>query len=373
MKKIFNKSHLTLAIIALSLTGCSAFDTRMQPLDDYDYLDGTLVDKYQTGRFSNEESRNSYALPSLTPAQEDNGYVAPNIDIRPPTQLISVIDGVFLDPAETSKSKVLFNALDTSDDMSRKIWDLLDAYLAENNVNFVFKDASLLQLETDVFTQKTSHGASFSKNVVVKESSYRFNVEQTSGRYGASFSVDALSYSENNDGELLPFNLSEKTKRNVELGFINDFLLYVYQQRVLQDEINAESVPLPIRLGFDENNQTAWIVDAKFSDTWIRLPRLTSLLGFETIETDQNLGYMLLQFSEPKKSYWSENNLNEFTLEEAEYFIQLGELNDGSTSILWLDKDKKPLESNKVSEIYLSITDKVRDVLLLKDNQSKPL
>ena len=45
----------------------------------------------------------------------------------------------------------------------------------------------------------------------------------------------------------------------------------------------------------------------------------------------------------------------------------------GSTSISWLDEDKKPLPDQKVTEIYLSITEQVRNVLLLNDKQTKAL
>ncbi|MFT5652860.1 MAG: outer membrane protein assembly factor BamC, partial [Psychromonas sp.] len=39
----------------------------------------------------------------------------------------------------------------------------------------------------------------------------------------------------------------------------------------------------------------------------------------------------------------------------------------------WLDADKKPLADEKVTEIYFSITSKIRDILLLNENQSKAL
>ena len=160
-----------MVIITFSLAGCAAFETRMQPLDDYDYLDATTVDKYHTDNHTNDESRNNYDLPELTSLQEENGYLSPNIDIRPPTQLLSVIDGIFLDPSETQKTKVLFNELDVSDNMSTKIWNLLDEYLDQFNVDFVSKNQSLLQLETTPFIQKIKLGSGLTSHTVVKESS----------------------------------------------------------------------------------------------------------------------------------------------------------------------------------------------------------
>ena len=57
-------------------------------------------------------------------------------------------------------------------------------------------------------------------------------------------------------------------------------------------------------------------------------------------------------------------------LYNGEYFVQLGEVNNGTTSIVWLDDDKKPLSDQQVSDMYISITDYVRGALLENDKQT---
>jgi outer membrane protein assembly factor BamC len=96
-------------------------------------------------------------------------------------------------------------------------------------------------------------------------------------------------------------------------------------------------------------------------------------MSFKLVDSDKNLGYFLVRFVEQDEEYWQENLLNPITLENGEYFVQLGELVGGDTSITWLDEDKKPLSNQQVTELYLSITDNVRSVILDKDSQTKPL
>jgi outer membrane protein assembly factor BamC len=185
--------------------------------------------------------------------------------------------------------------------------------------------------------------------------------------------MEAMLNRDSSPKRILPLKikLTGKRKKNVELMMVNEILEFAYSIKEKQEIESLNHQPLPIKLGFDDNNQSVWVVDSPFIDVWEKLPRLLKLLNFEIVEVDKNLGYLLVEFNQPDDDYWKKNNLNPFELEETEYFIQLGELNGGLTSITWLDEEKKFIDSTKVSEIYLSITDRVRDVLLIKDKQTQ--
>lgn len=211
------------------------------------------------------------------------------------------------------------------------------------------------------------------KNTINKASSFSIKVSAEQQSHRVNLTVRLLSYSEKNDSELLEFKLTEKNKQNIETRLINDLLLFSYQQKEKHALQNIGSQPLPIKLGFDENHQMAWLVSESFEKTWQELPSLLTLLNFEIIKSDKNLGSMLLKYSAPSDDYWAENNLHPFELKNAQYNIQLGEATADSSALIWLDENKKPLKDALVTEIYLSITDKVRQVLLLNEVQSKKL
>lgn len=374
MIELFKQRNTTVGVLlALSLTGCTRFETRMQANGSFEYQDVQLIPSYQTGSFTNDEARSQFAVPVLTKSQKETGFLTENVDIRPPTQLMPVIDGVLLDVKEQQHTKIWFNTFSQQTDISAQVWQLLESYLADLHVDIVSKDEKLQQRQTVKFTQKTDYGNFLSGNEVVKESSFRFILEKQPGGHGVALIVDALSYAEKNEGKPLKFTLSNKNKKNIELRFVNDLLAFAYKIKEADEAKKIDSRPLPIKLGFDDNHQMAWLIDADFSDTWKKLPALLSLLKFDIVEADKNMGYFLLKFNPPSDDYWAENNLNKFSLEAGEYFIQLGALGAANTSILWLDEDKKPLADQDVTDIYLAITEQVRNVLLLKDKQTKAL
>ncbi|MFT6985962.1 MAG: outer membrane protein assembly factor BamC [Psychromonas sp.] len=374
MIKLFKQSGTTAAVfIALALTGCTRFETRMQANGSFDYQYAELTRAYKTGPFSNDEARDTFATPVLTESQKAAGFLTKDIDVRPPTQLIPVIDGVLLEANDKQQTKIWFNAFKENDHIGEQVWQLLESYLAENKVDIISKDESLLKLETGIFNQKTDFGGFLNSNEVLKQSSYRFTLEKQADGHSVGLTIEALTYAEYNDEHALKFKLSDKNKKNVELRFANDLLEYAYKVKEANELNELDSQPLPIKLGFDDNHQIVWLVDTKFLETWRKLPDLLTLLHFEIVEADKNKGFFLLKFTTPDNDYWSENNLIPFTLENGEYFIQLGELTGGRTSISWLDEDKKPLPDQKTSEIYLSITEQVRNVLLQNNKQTKAL
>lgn len=369
----FLKQHATMAavLVALSSAGCTRFENRMQANGDFDYQNSQLVSAYKTGTFSNDEVRNQFSVPVLTEAQTRAGFLTEDVDIRPPTQLIPLIDGVLLASDQQQNTKIWFNALKQDDDMLAKVWQLLESYLAVNHIELVSKDESLHTLVTAPFTQRQIYGGFVNNNELLREASYRLSLEEQAGAHSVALNVELLSFSESNDGKTLKFVETDSSKKNIELRFVNSLLEFAYNIKQTDDLNNLDSQPLPIKLGFDDNHQISWIAGSKFSDTWRKLPDLLALLNFEIVEADNNLGYFLVKYSSPDDDYWQENNLNPFELENAEYFVQLGEMTEDSTSVVWLDAGKKPLPDQKVTDIYLSITEQVRNVLLQKDKQTK--
>lgn len=362
----------TAVLVAITLAGCARFDERMQAEGDFEYQDVKLLSPYQTGSFSTDESRPTFNLPVLTDAQIDNGFSTEDVDIRPPVQLMPVIDGISLTTNENHTS-VLFKADDQSGDIKSKVWSLLNSYLAEKNIDLVKKDASSMQIETTEFAQLHSFSTMFNTNEQLRNKSLRLTVKPQVSLNNAVLDVELLTYSEFNDDKQLKFNMTKQRKKNIELRFVNDLLAFAYQQKKAEEHQQLNSQPLTIKLGFDENHQNFWIVENTFAETWQKVSDLLNLLHFTIVETDRNLGYVLANFSTPDEEYWQENNLNPFELKSGEYFIQLGKMDENTTSISWLDKDKKPIKEQKVTDMYLSITDQVRSVILKKDKQTKSL
>lgn len=364
---------ILVGVSLLSLASCARFDNRMKADGDFEYQDATLVSNYKTGGFSNKEARNTFVLPTLTATQKKVGALSENVDIRPPTQLIPVLDGVFLDKGRSvaGVTKVLFHAQSANDDMTTKVWGLVKSYLAENKINVASENVTLKEMTTAVNTKKTEYSSFYSGNNVIKKSSYKISVKKGLDKSSAFLSVELLSYEEINNNTPLQFKMTDKSKKDIQLRFINNLLAYGYYEKEARDLKKQGSQPLAIKLGFDDNHQTSWIVNNSFEETWKKLPELLKILHFEVLGGDKNLGLYSVDYSVPGKSYWKENNLKPFELKWGYYYLQLGEIDKNTTSISWLDSDKKQVADQKVTDVYLSITDRVRSAIADKDKQTK--
>lgn len=370
----FKHSHLTSTIlISLLLTSCTRFDTRMQAGGNYDYDEATLQNKYQTGKFSHDETRTTYDIPTLTKQQKSIGFIKNEVDIRPPVQLIPVIDGVLLDQTDKKVTKLWFNTEGKDGNIKEKVWRTLLSYLDSHHVSIIAQDQVKGELTTGILKTDITFGRYFNKNRFNREASYRFKLISSPNKNSVGLEVDALSYKESNDGTALKFHLTGQTKKNIEINFLNQLLAYANAKNENAQLEKRDAYPLSIKLGFDENHQYVWLVESSFSDTWKKFPRLLKLLNFSIVESDKNLGNFLVKYSKPDEKYWKAHDLEPFNLKNGEYFIQLGEITDSTTSLTWFDNNKKLLPDPVVKNVYISITNEMRKALLLNGKQKQAL
>jgi len=358
----------SLIIVALSVTSCARFEERAQAEGSFDYQTATLKDEYKSGQYTRDEQRDTYKIPALTDQQTAFGMLGADVDIRPPTQLMAVIDGVIVDP-DAIQTKVWFNAFKQNENMEQKVWDLIVRYLATKNADSAVINRQTLTIETGPIKRFSDYG----RNEVFEQADYSLKVEQAADGRSASLAVDVKDYQQQNDGKPIKQILAARTKHSIEIRFINDLLSFAYLENKNAELTRVDNQPLPIQLGFDDNHQTAWVIGSGFEDVWDKLPTLLADMSFESVQDNKNLGYFLVKFVPQEAEYWSEKNLQPIDLEEAEYYVQLGELSSGETSVIWLDEDKKMLSDQQINALYLSITSKLRRTNLQTNQQTKSL
>jgi len=368
--KIFLTKVASVVMISLAATSCARFDERAQAEGNFDYNNATLIDKYNYGEFDVRGQRANYDIQALTEEQSTLGLMGKDVDVRPPNQLIPVLDGILLDP-DLTQTKIWFNAFKDSQNMQEQVWQLILDYLASVGATLADPDPNTLTIQTGPIKRKVEYG-SLSVNTIQEEESYLLQLAIGRDNRSMSLVTHVESYEQINDGIKVEQILDGRTKRSIEIDFVNRLLEYAYKQQEAELIAAADNKPLPIKLGFDDNHQTAWVIDEEFIVAWNKLPQLLQLMSFAPVQEDKNLGYFLVRFEPQDEEYWAENNLNPITLEGGEYFVQLGELTGGATSLIWLNADKELLSQQEVTDLYLSITDNIRSVTLENDAQSAP-
>lgn len=137
MIKQFKKSHITLSIaVMISMTGCARFDTRMQANGPFNYQESTLNTKYITTGYTQDESRDLFVIPKLSQYQKDNGLRADAVDIRPPTQLIKIMDGIIEDKDHSQGTRIWFNDFQSQQELTSKVSTLLNDFLISKNATY---------------------------------------------------------------------------------------------------------------------------------------------------------------------------------------------------------------------------------------------
>lgn len=363
-KKLALTKVASALLMTLSVSGCIRFEERAQAEGSFDYQDTILLDEqYNSGDFTRHEQRENYDIPALTEAQLKLGLIGEDVDIRPPNQLMSVIDGVVSDP-DVAQAKIWFNAFTQDPQLEQKVWDLVVKYLDAKGATQRVENRNKRFIETGPVIRQQTYGSYFNENDVHDEGDYHITLSKAENGRRISLLVDVQTYRQTNDDKPVNHVLEGRMKKGVEVRFINDLLRFIHTQQESDALEAADNQPLPIKLGFDDNHQTAWVIDMGFLDVWRKLPELLSTMSFEPVQDDKNLGYFLVKFVPQNEDYWTENHLNAIDLQAGEYFVQLGELTGGATSIIWLDADKKLLSDQEITDLYLSITENIRSVTL---------
>ena len=112
-----------------------------------------------------------------------------------------------------------------------------------------------------------------------------------------------------------------------------------------------------LELGLDNNELSAWIAEGSFDQVWRRLNQVLPAYGFTIKDTQQSLGWIDVEYDEPDSEFWKAKGAEPFKLEEDKYRFQLGEMTGGKTSITLFDKDKKPVASGVISQMYISLSE----------------
>jgi len=242
-KKLLLTKIASVVILTLSVTSCARFEKRAQAEGDFDYVNSTLTNHYNAGNFTQDEIRSVFQIQPLTEQQKAFGLLAENVDIRPPIQLMPVIEGVQLDPEEIN-TKVWFNAFSHDDKMEQKVWDLTIKYLAANNAEKVKADRQKLVIYTGPVIQTRSYG----RNDIVEQASYMLEFSKAEDGRSVSMMIDVKNHQLLNNDFKVKEILQARTKHNIEVNFINDLLRFAYQEKESEKKV-ANKIPNLLMLG----------------------------------------------------------------------------------------------------------------------------
>ncbi|ABO91370.1 lipoprotein [Aeromonas salmonicida subsp. salmonicida] len=346
---------LSVATVAV-LAACSSPQDRKMANRGFEYEDARLEGRtfLVPSGLSTPAFNSNFDIPALPESSRD-GALGAKIDVRPPAQLLTVVPGSQVVP-NASEPTVAFYALSTNQSVERDTWAFLMNFLAQYKVTTEKLDQQAGVLQTGWFDNtKALDGWSEEDDDFNIRQRYQFTVRNDAQRHAVNMSVRVLDHEETIDGETTNV-LTPADAQSYATRALNQFSLY-YDKQLKSREQHKANDGMGLQLGLDNNELSAWIADGSFDLVWRRLNQVLPAYGFTIKDTQQSLGWIDVEYDEPGSDFWKAKGGEPFKLEEEKYRFQLGEMAGGKTSITLFDKDKKPVASGVISQMYISLSE----------------
>lgn len=354
-----NAARLVLSVATVAvLAACSSPQDRKMANRGFEYEESRLEGRafLVPAGLSAPAFNSNFDIPAL-PESSREGPIGAKVDVRPPAQLLTVVPGSqIVTSASPTEPTLAFYALSTSQSVERDTWAFLMNFLAQHKVTTEKLDQQAGVLQTGWFDNTSAlDGWGEDDDDFSIRQRYQFTLRNDTQRHAVNMSVRVLDHEETIDGETSN-TLTAADAQRYATRALNQFSLY-YDKQLKAREQHKSSDGMGMELGLDNNDLSAWIVDASFEQVWRRLNQVLPGYGFTIKDTQQSLGWIDVEYDEPGADFWKAKGSEPFKLEEDKYRFQLGEMAGGKTSITLFDKDKKPVASGVISQMYISLSE----------------
>ncbi|MBY5921054.1 outer membrane protein assembly factor BamC [Ferrimonas balearica] len=353
--------HNRLAIAALApvliLVGCATPLERRQASGGFDYLEQPAPTPLvvPAGLDAPRVSR-EFDVPPLG-SSVDRDVVGPRLDVRPPLQVLPLAPGTRLQDSVDSVT-VLVESNQDDLDLAHEIHETLLKFLSDQSIGVATDSNGVIV--TDWIENEEVIGKSWFRDKVYQiRQRYEFDtVVKDHGRSG-SITIELVDHEEGLDGIDDSIVLTDADRRRYAIDMLNNAIAYMNferkQRQATQELLNGRGIKTV--LGFDSDENTAFIAEASFDQVWRRMDHVLPLLGFEVRDLDQQLATYFVDFESDSgfwASLWGDNDA--LPLEEGPYQIRLEPMGE-RTAITVLDNEAKPLPTETVTQMYNRFAD----------------
>ncbi|SHH24711.1 outer membrane protein assembly factor BamC [Ferrimonas marina] len=340
------------AVAVLAMVGCSTPLERRQASGGFDYLEEkpgvplVIPETLEQPRFSNE-----FALPDLG-ERADADVVGPRLDVRPPLQVLPLAPGTRLQDGVDSVT-VLIESNDDDLNLASEIDEALVGFLNEKGVNLAQHQGGTIT--TDWIENQEVIGKKWWREQVYEiRQRYQFDTQvKDHGRTG-SITIELVDHEEGLDGIDDSIVLTDADRRRYAIDMLNSAISYMNfergQRQMLRDLEDGRG--FNTELGFDRDENAAFLAEADFDTVWGRMSKVLPALGFEVRDLDKGLATYFVEY-DSDLGFWSKlwGDNDQLPLDEGSYQILLDSIGE-RTSITLMDNNGDPLDNETVTGLY---------------------
>ena len=347
-------------IASLVLTACASQQERATASGSYEYLKSKERTQLQVpSELDAPEFTNDYEIPALQ-ATTDKSLVGRKLEVVPPSLVIPLVQGSHVE--EGSKgATVLLDQVRDSEQLDKTIWNSLIGYLEEQGISvetFNPEQGTLLTGWMDVApgVEEDDDSSWFDWSSESAPSTakarYQFDVQMKPHGRTAQLSVSLEDYQHGSE-TLTDLNAIEV--RRDEVTILNRVIGHYEYLNQLETNRRIAQIRqgLNMQMGFDDDGNPAFVLDANYDIAWPRIQLVLRKLGFNVKDLDKSNGLIFVQYTDEEVSWWRDlfSSDNAQLLDYQDYRLKVTDLG-AKTSITFMDNESTPFDAKQVTDLF---------------------
>lgn len=347
---------ITVSLAAMLVVGCASKEERELASGSFKYVEmseGKTI-KIPEGIDSPEFS-DEFALPTLG-ENAPRGLTGEKLPVRSPNLVLPVVSGSHITEG-TKTATVWFDKVDDSQELDQTIWNSLLAFLEEQGIGVDSFDPENQRLVTDwMIITNEEQGSWYDWTTTTSEIGRRFEFSLELKPHGRSAAlntqlVDFLA----SKGDDVSDEIDVLKQRRQEVDILNQVINHYDYQIRLANSLRIQEIRqgINMEMGFDEDGDPAFVIDAKYDIAWPRMQLVLRKLGFDVKDLDKSNGLLFVTYAGPDDSWWESwfDSENEMPLDQDDYRLLMRELGS-KTSITFMDSESTPFPANQVVALF---------------------
>jgi len=344
------------SVAMVVLAGCSSQIDRKTASGSYEYLKTKEVkllevpSELETPTFSRD-----FEVPALGP-KADPSLVGKSLAVRSPALVLPLVTGSHVEEGKNSAT-IWFDQVDDSQPLSQAIWNSLLSFLDEQGIGVDRFSPEEKVLVTDwIVIKKEIEGPWYSFIDEESEIGERFEFKLDVKPHGrsAALTVDLKDYMQTINGDVVS-EVSTIEERREEVEVLNQVIgHYEYQIQLAETRRIARiRQGIQTEMGFNDDGDAAYIVEAQYDVAWPRMLLVLRKLGFDVKDLDKSNGLLFVTYNGDQGSWW--NGLfssDDKLLKKGEYRLKVARAGADRTSVTFMNNESVPFEANQVSDLY---------------------
>ncbi|MEQ5323978.1 outer membrane protein assembly factor BamC [Proteus sp. fly-1008] len=260
------------------------------------------------------------------------------LDIRPPTQALNLLSGSRSENnADNSKLFLPSTPENTT------LYEQVTAILKDKGVAIVKSDAGQKEIHTDWITWLRAD-----ENVPF-QTRQRLVIAQTGNVISLTVTNEGLR-----QGETDVTDPAEVKRYNILM--LNELVDGLNRMRNLSENTATSNLQgiIDVQSGSDNAGLPVIIVRAPFDVVWDRLPIVLESVGMKMGDRTRSKGSVEVTYKGMSSANWSSLGVDRPTVEEADYKLQVGDLNNRS-SLQFISDKGKPLTQSQNDQMVAAL------------------